>query len=291
MKSMTGYGKSVVQVNNLDITIEIRSVNNRFLDISLKMPKEFSTFEYEMKNRIKKRLNRGKINIYININEISGKTNEAAIDIDKVKLRYKQLKQIQNELSLKDDIKLENLLIFTDIFDPGIKSIDQKILKKSLLQGLDDALEQFEEMREAEGTNLQKDMEERISKITEWTAFVKNNGRDNIQKEFDRLQNNVYSLIDSSKIDKSRFEQEIAIISDKVDVTEECVRMNSHLQLFNDTLKKEGEAGKKLTFILQEMLREANTMNSKNTKTEIAHIVIRIKEEIEKIREQAQNVE
>jgi uncharacterized protein (TIGR00255 family) len=255
------------------------------------MPKEFSAYEFEMRNRLKKKLIRGKINVYINISDRVDSLEEAAVDIHKVKLRYAQLRKIKEELNLTDDIKMAHLLNFSDIFEAGIESIDQEELKKALLRGLDAAAEQFDAMREAEGKNLQKDMEARIAKISEWTAFVQENGRNNIQKEFERLKNNVYSLIDSGKIDQNRFEQEIAIISDKVDITEECVRMNSHLRLFNDTLKKEGESGKKLTFILQEMLREANTMNSKNTDTEIAHVVIRIKEEIEKIREQAQNVE
>jgi uncharacterized protein (TIGR00255 family) len=291
MKSMTGYGKSVVQINNMDISIEIRSVNNRFLDISMKMPKELNDYEYDLRKLIKKRLNRGKINVYINLNEGGGDNAEAAVDMERAELRYAQLKKLKKELGITGEISLDHLLSFNDLFEPGLQSVDADLMKKTLLKALDMALEQFEAMREAEGGNLLTDMQNRISKIHEWTKFVKENGRNNIQKEFERLKNNVFSLIDTGKIDKNRLEAELALISDKVDVTEECVRMDSHIQLFNETLNNKGEAGKKLTFILQEMLREANTMNSKTTDTNIAHKVIRIKEEIEKIREQAQNVE
>ena len=211
--------------------------------------------------------------------------------MDRIKKRYDLLNHIHGKLKLSGDITLENLLVFGDLFDPEFQSMDAKKIKNALLTGLNDALNKFEDMRQAEGNNLLIDMKDRIIKISEWTDFVKNNGRNNIKKEFERLQNNIFSLIDSSKIEKNRLEAELAIISDKVDVTEECVRMDSHIKLFNNTINNDGEAGKKLTFILQEMLREANTMNSKTTDTNIAHKVIRIKEEIEKIREQAQNIE
>ncbi len=291
MKSMTGYGKSVVQINNTDISIEIRSVNNRFLDISLRMPKELNDYEYDLRNLIKRRLSRGKINVYINLNGGGRENAEAAVDMEKAAQHYGQLKRLKDEFNLAGEITLEHLLTFSDLFEPGLESVDAEQMKKMLLQGLDKALQQFEAMRQAEGENLLADMQKRIAMISEWTDFVKKNGRNNIQKEFERLKNNVFSLIDTGKIDKNRIEAELAVISDKVDITEECVRMASHIQLFNETLKNSGEAGKKLTFILQEMLREANTMNSKTTDTNIAHKVIRIKEEIEKIREQAQNVE
>ncbi len=291
MKSMTGYGKSIVQIKNMDISIEIRSVNNRFLDISLKMPKELNDYEYMLRNAIKKRLSRGKINVYINVNQINGDTGKSTIDLKKAKQYYVDLQRLKNELLISEDISLSHLLIFPDLFDAGLQNYDPKLMKETLLYGLHKALEQFEEMRQAEGNNLLNDMRARIAIISELTNFVKKNGKNNILMEFERLKNNVFSLIDADKIDKNRLESEMAIISDKVDITEECVRMESHLQLFNETLDTEGEAGKKLTFILQEMLREANTMNSKTTDTKIAHNVIRIKEEIEKIREQAQNVE
>lgn len=291
MKSMTGYGKAVIQINNIDISIEIRSVNNRFLDISLRMPKEFSDYEYDLRKIVKKKLIRGKINVYINVIESNTTSAEPLIDMDRIKKRYDLLNHIHGKLKLSGDITLENLLVFGDLFDPEFQSMDAKKIKNALLTGLNDALNKFEDMRQAEGNNLLIDMKDRIIKISEWTDFVKNNGRNNIKKEFERLQNNIFSLIDSSKIEKNRLEAELAIISDKVDVTEECVRMDSHIKLFNNTINNDGEAGKKLTFILQEMLREANTMNSKTTDTNIAHKVIRIKEEIEKIREQAQNIE
>ncbi len=291
MKSMTGYGKSIIQINNIDISIEIRSVNNRFLDIALRMPKELNDYEYEIRKNIKKKLNRGKINVYINLIEATNVSAELMIDMEKVKQRYDLLNYIHKKLNLSGSITMDNLMEFGDLFDPGLQSIESKKIKKYLLKGINDALKQFEDMRKAEGNNLSADMKNRIDQISEWTEFVGEKGRDNIQKEFERLQNNIFLLIDSNKIEKNRLEAELAIISDKVDVTEECVRMASHIKLFNDTLNNNGEAGKKLTFILQEMLREANTMNSKTTDTNIAHTVIRIKEEIEKLREQSQNIE
>ena len=153
------------------------------------------------------------------------------------------------------------------------------------------AIERLNDMRHKEGQNLREDITSRLESISTHTADVQHKAKGNVQQNFDRMVQNVQNLLNEKKIEAGRLEQEIAIISDKVDITEECVRMESHLGLFLQTIQDEKEVGKKLNFILQEMLRETNTMNSKNADLDIQHQVIKIKEEIEKIREQVQNIE
>ena len=201
------------------------------------------------------------------------------------------MQKIQRSLNTEEPIKIGHLLQFPDFFEFDLSTIDLDTVKEMLVQSLLGALKDFNSMRDQEGAFLLKDMNDRMRTIEQFSEIVSSKGRGNIEIEYERLWNNIARLIDEDKIDKMRLEQEIAIIADKVDITEECVRMSSHLEIFRETLNKQGEVGKKLTFILQEMLREANTMNSKTTDTEISHKVIRIKEEIEKLREQAQNLE
>jgi len=290
MKSMTGFGKATKANAAYELTVELRSVNNRYLDLNIRLPKEFSALENKIRQTAKKELARGKVNVFVNL-EKHGSHSDAVIDPALTKKLYSELQEIHNSLDLKEPVTLSHLLEYFPLSDTGKIDLEEKGFEALLMPALHEALGNLNEMRAGEGKHLEEDMRERIRLISTLTEEVKQKAASNVQLVFDRLVENVKMLIGEQKLNTDRLEQEIALISDKVDITEECVRMDSHLKLFMQTIGKTGEVGKKLTFILQEMLREANTMNSKNANLEIQHLVIRMKEEIEKIREQAQNLE
>ena len=288
---MTGYGKAGQSKKGLDITIEIKSVNNRYLDIFFRLPRELSFLEYELRERLKKQVVRGKISVNVNITEHLAGAEEVFLNEKLLENRLALLEKLRRKLAGEQPVSLSHLLHFEELFELNLSAFEEDELKELVFPVFDEALEQFNRMRNEEGLFLAEDIARRLKRIEKMTNEVRQKGKNNIRNEFNRLCENVYSLIGEGKIDPARLEQEVAVISDKVDITEECVRMNSHIQLFHQTMEDRGEVGKKMTFILQEMLREANTMNSKTTDVDIAHTVIRIKEEIEKMREQAQNLE
>ncbi len=290
MKSMTGFGKATQSNELYELTVELRSVNNRYLDLTIRLPREFSVFENVIREQIKKEISRGKVQVYVNLEKHEAQS-DAVVNPALAQKLYSELQTIHQTLGLEEPVRLSHLLAYLPLAESDSIRLEDDAFKALLEPALRDALTQLNAMRAAEGAHLKRDMEERIALIAGLTEDIKSKAGGNVQETFDRLLENIRALIGAQKLDETRLEQEIALISDKVDITEECVRMDSHLHLFRQTLEKQGETGKKLTFILQEMLREANTMNSKNANVAIQHQVIRVKEEIEKIREQAQNLE
>lgn len=291
MRSMTGFGKATVSRTRFDLSVEVRSVNNRYLDISMRLPKQWSCLENRVRDAVKAQVSRGKISLNIDLREKFSEGGETSTDIAKFKHRYELLEKIKHELHLPEPITLHLLLAFQDEIAEDVTLMDDDESWRIISEGLNQALTSLNAMREAEGRHIRTDMEQRLKLIGEWTDYAEKHGKNNMHNEFDKLLQNVLNLIGEQKIDRNRLEQEIAVISDRVDITEECVRMKSHLELLSKSLNGKEDVGKKITFILQEMLREANTMNSKTTNLEIAHRVIEMKEEIEKMREQAQNLE
>jgi uncharacterized protein (TIGR00255 family) len=291
MRSMTGFGNAAITENGRKVTVEIRSVNNKYLDLSIRLPREYAGFEARVRELIRKQVSRGKITVNISMEEILTVDSEIQVDLVNIRKRFKILNQIKNELNFPETITLKHLLSFPDITQSITPEVDEESIWQSVSRATEAAIASFNAMRETEGSNLSRDLVERSQMIASLTQTVEGRGKLNIRQEFDRLYQNVLALIGEQKLDRNRLEQEVAIISDRVDITEECVRMESHLDLLRKTLSSSDDAGKKITFILQEMLREANTMNSKATDIEISHAVIQIKEEIERLREQVQNIE
>lgn len=291
MRSMTGYGKAQIVNQNIELEIEIRSVNSRYLDLSIRLPNTLSAFEMPVRDKVKEKVIRGKVTVYANLKKALSIESGAFLDNAKIQERYNQIKSVKELLKIDEDIKLSHLLSMGDLFEIDLDTLDENELLKIINKTLDQALDSLNKMRDIEGNHILEDMLDRNKTITELLAFVEKKCKLNVQLEFDRQLENVRNLVTQDKIDQDRLNMEIALIADRVDITEECVRMHSHLKLFEDTCKQKGESGKKLNFILQEMLREANTMNSKTSDIEVSHKVIKIKEEIEKLREQAQNIE
>lgn len=288
---MTGYGMADGTIGNFELTVEIKSVNNRYLDITFRAPYFLTMFEAELRNIIKKSVNRGKITVFIDVKQKHNLDNGNSVNEGKLLSLYNTLDSIKNKLNITDKIELSHLLQFQELFEIDISTMDEKELLSSLSSILSHALSAFNEMRIKEGNHLIEEMVSRIETISKNLEEIKLKTKGTVRNEFNKLLKRIDDLLESGKIDRDRLEQEIAQISDKVDITEELTRFESHLVQFKQSLKRGSEVGKKLTFILQEMHREANTINSKTTEVEIAHRIIQVKEDIEKIREQAQNIE
>ena len=291
MYSMTGYGKAKKIKGNLELSVEVKSVNSRYLDLAIRLPGNLTFLEMSVRDIVKKAIQRGKVSIFVNVKRAVNSNEETGIDQDRFRERFNLLQSLKETLKIHEEITLSHILSFPDLFEIDTDTLDPKEIQSLLESVLEEALEAYNSMRKEEGIFLLKDMRERIDIIVDRLYQIEKYSKLNVGDEFKRLLTNVENLVSERKFDRSRLEQEIAIISDRVDITEECVRMESHIKLFKETLKNEVEIGKKLNFILQEMLREANTMNSKTSNIEVSHDVIRIKEEIEKLREQTQNIE
>ena len=291
IESMTGFGKGKATVKGVTFTVELRSVNNRFLEISTRAPKAISQRENEIKEIIKSKIARGKISLSASKDEET--EGEIAITVDKKKAKEitAVLEQLRKTAKIKQPVTLENLLHFSEIFQTKEAAGDE-IEWKVFSQALTKAVDGLKKMREKEGAELARDSKERIAKINKNIDTVEQLSKKRIPEERKRLLEKVEALVtDKSVINNQRLELEIAILSEKLDVTEECVRFRSHNKFFLEALQSKESEGRKLNFLIQEMGREANTIGSKCNDVEIAHIVVGIKEELEKIREQLQNFE
>lgn len=290
ISSMTGYGKGYVEVNDLSAEAEIKSLNNRYLDLSLRLPKFLAAKEFEIREKVKTRIKRGKIYLAVTVRrgEFEEKFNE--VDPASVKLAMKVLKDIRKASGLKNKISFSDLMVFQNLFfkeDEEQAGAEMPLVEKAI----DIAIDDMNRMREAEGRELEKDVRKRIKHIEEVVTKIERIKQESLENYFARFKEKANQLVSDLIDNEQRLITELAILSERYDVTEECVRLRSHLKMFIDTLDKSDDAGRRLNFILQEMNREANTINSKALASDISHSGIYIKEEIEKIREQIQNIE
>jgi uncharacterized protein (TIGR00255 family) len=288
--SMTGYGKGTAAHNKISVEIEVRSVNSRYLDISLRLPSSLLNKEYELRELIKKSVKRGKISISIQLKRNGTEDEELTIDREKLKTYVSLLKGIKKAAKLTDKIKLDHLLQSKDIFAPieQLYSEDEfELIKKALAAAIDELLV----MKKNEGHELAADLANRIKIIEEKLDVIEKNAAVSVAEYFETLKERIKILIADLTPYNERLQAELALIADRADATEECVRLRSHLKFFLESLYNEDEPGRKLNFLCQEMNREANTISSKSVSTLITHNTVLIKEEIEKIREQIQNIE
>lgn len=291
IESMTGFGKGESSSKGITFTVELRSVNNRFLEISSRTPRSISQRDNEIKEIIRSKISRGKISL--NASKEDESDGEVAIAVDKKRAKevYSVLEQLRKSTKIKEPIGLEHLLHFSEIFETKEAQEDETEWKV-FQQALNKAVDYLKKMREKEGAELARDSKERILKINKNIDVVEQLSKKRIPEERKRLLDRVAQLVeDKSIINNQRLELEIALLSEKLDVTEECVRFRSHNKFFLEALQSKESEGRKLNFLIQEMNREANTIGSKCNDVEIAHLVVGIKEELEKIREQLQNIE
>lgn len=290
--SMTGFGRSEVSKDGITVVTEVRSVNSRYLDVTLRLPRNLSQREKEFKDIVRTFLNRGNLNLIVKISYDSNGALPLKVNTTAAKSYYKLLNEIRKSIKLREQVKLEHLLTFSEVLEP-IEDENTGELEWELSQeAVRQALENLNIMRAQEGRELVNDLEKRIRWMDETLNEVERLSKERIPEERKNLHERISQLVeDKFVIDQNRLELEIALIIDKLDVTEECVRYRSHNKFFLESLYKNEAAGRKLNFLVQEMNREANTIGSKSNDANIAHMIIGLKEELEKIREQLQNIE
>ncbi len=288
---MTGFGRCEVSENNRKFTVEMKSVNHRYLDVNIKMPKKLNFFEAAIRTLLKDYIQRGKVDIFITYedyteNNVSIKYNR---DIAQEYLTY--LQQMAEEFSLDNDIRVSALSRYPEVFSMEEQNIDEEGIWKTLEKALRGAAEGFVETRIREGENLRNDLVEKLNGMQSRVAFIEEKSPQIIAEYRRKLEEKVKELLEDAKVDENRLLMEVIIFADKTCVDEEIVRLRSHIETTRSTLLAGGTMGRKLDFIAQEMNREANTILSKANDLEISNCAIELKTEIEKVREQIQNVE
>jgi len=288
---MTGYGRAVQTLNGREFTVEVRSVNNRYLDCTVKLPRMVSFAEDAVKQAVKGAISRGKVDVYISIKSEAEVDTQITLNEGVLKGYLAAMHRMAEEFGVRDDISVSTVSRLPEIFTVEKPQVDEDALKADLLQVVDAALEGYNAFRAAEGAALDSDLRSRGNTILELVAQVEEGNGKTVADYRARLYNKLKEVLANTAIDESRILTEAAIFADKVAVDEETVRLRSHLEQMNHMLTAGGALGRKLDFLLQEMNREANTIGSKCTDVRLARIVVDIKAELEKIREQTQNIE
>ena len=291
VKSMTGYGRAVETVNGREFTVEIRSVNNRYLDCTVKLPRSFSFAEEAVKAAVKAAVSRGKVDVYISVRSETEADVQVTLNKPVVEGYLAAMRQMVSDYGVKDDISVSTLSRMSDVFVVDKPKADEDQLKADLLSVVEKALLAYDAMRVTEGLALENDLRSRANTILELVAQVEELNPKTVSDYRKRLEEKMREVLENKSIDESRILTEAAIFADKVAVDEETVRLRSHLEQMDEMLRGNGGIGRKLDFLLQEMNREANTTGSKCSDVKVARIVVDIKAELEKIREQTQNIE
>lgn len=290
IKSMTGYGRSNVSKNEREYQIEIKSVNHRYLDVSIKMPRQLSYLEETIKREISSKVRRGKIDIFITFENNSLEGREIKINTELAKAYIDELKKLAEKENILADIQVTEISKYPDVLNIQ-NSQDDETIKEELIETVRIATENLVQMREIEGAKISEDLITRLDKIQSKVNEISKISTGLIEEYVVKLEERIKEILKNQEIDKSRLAQEVVIYADKCSIEEEVTRLNSHISQFKTLLNSNETIGKKLDFIVQEMNRETNTIGSKANKLEITNGVIDIKTEIENIREQVQNIE
>ena len=288
---MTGYGRAVETVNGREFTVELRSVNNRYLDCSVRLPRLLSFAEDAVKQAVKASVSRGKVDVFISLRTEAEDDVQVNLNRGVLEGYLNAMRQMVSDFGVKDDISASTVSRLPEVFIVEKKEVDEDQLLSDLLQVVTKALEGYDAMRAREGAALDADLRSRGEMIFSLVSQVEEGNGQTVADYRTRLENKLREVLENTAIDESRILTEAAIFADKVAVDEETVRLRSHLQQMNSMLDGGGAIGRKLDFLLQEMNREANTIGSKCTDVKLARIVVDIKAELEKIREQTQNIE
>ena len=288
---MTGYGRAVETVNGREFTVELRSVNNRYLDCSVKLPRSLTFAEDAVKQAVKAAISRGKVDVFISMTAETADQVKVSLNNAVLEGYLGAMRQMVEQFGVKDDISVSTVSRLPEVFVVERPEVDEDQLLSDLLSVVSKALEGYNAMRQAEGANMEKDLRSRGNTILELVAQVEQGSAQTVSDYRARLEAKLQEVLSSTTIDESRILTEAAIFADKVAVDEETVRLRSHLEQMNQMLTTGGAMGRKLDFLLQEMNRETNTIGSKCSDVRLARIVVDMKAELEKIREQTQNIE
>ncbi|MDT8318591.1 MAG: YicC/YloC family endoribonuclease [bacterium] len=290
IKSMTGYGKGTASSELGEVSIEIKTVNHRFRDISIRFPNGLNTFESAIKKEIEGTISRGKIDTFI---AFEAAINEKSFEVNLPVARgyHLALTKLQKELNLKGDLTVAHMVSVKDIIKAKEIELDEVLLKELILKALKEALLSLNDMRKTEGSSLSTDIKKRLSIIYDGSKRVESKQPELADHYMAKLKKRLKEMTEETTIDDARLIQEVAIMAEKSDVTEETVRLESHIKQFEGLLDTEEPVGRKLDFLIQEMNREVNTIGSKSGDSELSRCVVDMKAEIERIREQVQNIE
>jgi uncharacterized protein (TIGR00255 family) len=291
MKSMTGYGRGKWEEGSKRIEVEMKSFNHRYLDVFPHLPRRLNPLEGQVRNFIKQRLSRGRIDVYVQINESSEAQQRLELDWPFVQEVHLAMKALQERFNLPGEIRLETLAGFKEIFTK--KEVEPDLEKEwiEVRAALEEALAALEAMRFTEGNVLTEDLTRRLDLIAKTAEVIRERSPAVLTAVRDRLGQRVKELVGGMELDEGRLAQEVAYLAERSDITEELVRIHSHLTQFRDLLKSEEPVGRKMEFLLQEVNREVNTIASKANDAQISQMATGMKSEVEKIREQIQNVE
>ena len=292
MKSMTGYGKCILTKEKREYQVEIKTVNHRYLDISIKMPKILSYLEEQIKKEISSKIKRGKVDVFITFENNSEEGKNIKINKELAKVYINELRQLADEENLTKEIPVMEIAKLPDILSIKIDQEDEKI-KQEMLEAVSNATESLNQMKKIEGDKIGQDLNRRIDKIESKIEEISKKSTGLIEEYVVKLEKRIQEILKTEEIDKSRIAQEVVIYADKCSIEEEITRMKSHIYQFRTLISSDTEEtiGKKLDFIIQEMNRETNTIGSKSNSLDITNGVIDIKTELEDIREQIQNIE
>ncbi|MDD2446575.1 MAG: YicC family protein [Tissierellia bacterium] len=292
IKSMTGYGKGEASNDLYKLKVEIKAVNHRYSDISIKIPRQISYLEDKIKKDIKKEINRGKIDVYINLEYISESDIEVKVDIPLAKAYKISLERLKNELNLVDEIRLNNILSMPEIVRTDKRDLDEDLIWNVLSEALNAALTNILNMRITEGNELKNDILEKLHNIEVSVQAIEERAPTVVLEYKEKLKERIIGILeDNIQLDEEKLLNEVAFFADKSSIDEELVRLDSHIKQFKSILNENEPIGRKLDFLIQELNREINTIGSKANDIVIPKYVVNVKSEIEKIREQIQNIE
>jgi len=291
LKSMTGFGRAEGETTLGKVVVETRSVNHRYCDINIKLPKRLTPFENRIKEAIRTEVSRGRIDIFLKLDSLGEENVHLGVDLHLAEQYYQALQSLKESLHLKDKITLELVAGAKDVITAKEETGDLEPFWQEVLPILKQSFQDLDDMKRSEGEILSKDLQQRLERITHQLEEIKHLSPSRLEVYRNRLHERVRSLLGGSDVDPSRFQQEVALLAERTDITEEIVRAESHLTQFFTFLKAEEPVGRKMDFLLQEIHREVNTVSAKANDAEISQRVVEIKTELEKIREQVQNIE
>jgi len=288
---MTGFGRGEGETTLGKMVVESRSVNHRYSDINIKLPRRLSLFESRIKEIIRVQVSRGRIDVTLRLDSLGEEKVQLTVDLELAEQYYRVLRDLKERLQLKDEITLSLLAGAKDLITAKEELGEIEPYWQEILPVLRQSLKNMDDMKRIEGESLTKDLQQRLKTITEQLQMIKQQFPLRLKAFFNRLQDRLRSLLEGMATDPLRFQQEIAFLAERSDITEEIVRAESHLDQFRSLLEGNDPVGRKMDFLLQEIHREVNTVSAKANDAEISQRVVEIKSELEKIREQVQNVE
>lgn len=290
IKSMTGYGRGSYENDGRMYTVEIKTINHRYNDVSIKLPRYLNFLEDNIRKYISKTINRGKVEVYVSLENMSDKGRNIKIDKVLAGTYIDELRSLSNEYNIPDDITVMSLARMSDIIVVE-NDAQEELYWQELQEAMSIALKNIDEARSVEGNRLAEDIETRLNKISEYVDIVERSSEKLLEEYKTKLKNRINELSANNIVDENRIGIEIVLFADKSSICEEVTRLKSHIESFKNMLKSEGPIGKKIDFLIQEMNRETNTIGSKANSIGITNYVIEMKNEIENIREQVQNIE